>query len=343
MKTVLSGKFENAILREITAANDPEAVQRGSKYSYYGSLFRPVSKSYFDRSGVFVAISNEISLPRVDWSARQGRRFDSGSPDFEDTSFGIVRLSEGKGEWDDEIETFAKLLLDLKIFSDATIANISVVKTDDVSDREKITKKDKYDFAKHHLCRFLIQIDSAREQRRRLVIGDEEKALIREIGAFLKKSCIPAPIDIPELTNPGLLNAEQFAGGLLNFSPPDAPSLIAVRADPDIQKYAVTVREILATQSNQETDRSLVRAMRGAMEKSDIAQRCETVFEVESWIAKPINYIPAIGNVTSMVGDAIDMLKLWLSRKKKNNSWFLLGAKMADISIRDYLRRKGNL
>jgi hypothetical protein len=44
----------------------------------------------------------------------------------------------------------------------------------------------------------------------------------------------------------------------------------------------------------------------------------------------------------TVIEDGLDLGKRWLQRDRSRNEWFLLSAKMADISLKDYLKRTGN-
>lgn len=91
------------------------------------------------------------------------------------------------------------------------------------------------------------------------------------------------------------------------------------------------------------TRRALVVAMREALEKSDAAHQVDKIFEVESMICKPLHYVPGLDAAMTVIEDGLDLGKKWLERDRSSNEWFLLSAKMADISLKDYLKRTGNL
>ena len=116
-----------------------------------------------------------------------------------------------------------------------------------------------------------------------------------------------------------------------------------MRADPTISGYAERVRSLLASESSVETQRELVRAMREALQFSETAKRVDTIFEVESWICKALHYVPKIGPIFSVVEIGLELGRKWIERKKKQSEWFLLGPKMTEVSLKDYLKRTGNL
>jgi hypothetical protein len=175
-------------------------------------------------------------------------------------------------------------------------------------------------------------------------VGDDERAVLLEISNFLQKSKLPSPLPFPDLASERQIDGENFAGGLLNFSPPDALSILAVRADPQVARYAARVRPLLARPTSFETQCELVHAMREAQQKSERAKQCSKVFEVTSWVCKPLHYVPGIDIVASAFDDLRDILKKWIERKDEREcKWYLIGPRMYDVSLNDYLRRQGNL
>jgi hypothetical protein len=342
MDITLGGRFENALFREVTALGDRSAIE--TSHPYYQSLYRHSPRSYFDRCATFLAISDNVQLPMVDWTFRQ-QGIDRG---ITEEQLGIKATRIGGGEWDRDIEKFAAIALTLGAFSPSILNALSYVTAPGARlSKPNIVKVDTVGsvdgFARHHLCRLMLQVRSALELRSILVLGEEERAILTELCDFVAKTKIPAPIDLPNLLSTTTIDAENFAGGLLNFSPPDALAVAAVRADAGISKYAAKVREFISVDSSLEAQRNLVHAMREALDKHEAAARVQNIFEVVTWTAKPLNYIPGVGNLLSLGTDVVDIAKKWIERKQGDGNWFLLGAKMTDISIKDYLRRTGNL
>src|SRR5262249_53764151 len=139
-------------------------------------------------------------------------------------------------------------------------------------------------FAHHHLCRLLLHLKSSAELKSFLVLGEEERIILRELSQFVLNTQTPTPFDLPDASTDNILDGEHLAGGLLNFSPPDVPSIATVRAHPQVKHYASRVRPILEARNSPDTQRALVHAMREAMEQSEIKHRVHTIFEVESWV-----------------------------------------------------------
>lgn len=82
--------------------------------------------------------------------------------------------------------------------------------------------------------------------------------------------------------------------------------------------------------------------MREALEQSEAARKVAKIFEVESMICKLLHYVPGLDAAMTVIEDGLDLGKRWLQRDRSRNEWFLLSAKMADVSLKDYLKRTGN-
>jgi len=131
--------------------------------------------------------------------------------------------------------------------------------------------------------------------------------------------------------------------GLLNFAPPDAEALMAVRRDRKVSRYAAKVREAIAEAHAGEGQVELLRALQESHDGATSAERVENAFEVAGWIAKPLHYVPVLGEALSVVEDLKDVAGKWIERKREDKEWYLLAARMTDVAVRDYLARKGNL
>jgi hypothetical protein len=342
MIITFGGRFENALIREVTAQGDRSRLE--TTHRYYQDLYRYTPRCYFDRCATFVAIADGISLPFVDWTFRQGG-IDRG---ITEEQFGFVSPWAADREWLNEIEKFAALMLVRRAFStDSFNALRNVVGPSEKPIppyRRTIDPVGNVDgFAVAHLMRLFIQVHSSMKMRSFLVLGDEERAILDQLSSFLESTRVPSPIDLPDLRRSNIISGENFAGGLLNFSPPDALAVAAVRADSGVSSYAAKVRQVLIQGSTLDSQRSLVHAMREAHERSEVARRVDKIFEVVSWTAKPLHYIPGVGEILSVSEDLLDLAKKWIKREQSRDDWFLLGARMTDISVRDYLTRTGNL
>lgn len=346
MDITFGGKFENALIRAVTVQNNSDRL--GTSHPYYRSLHRYVPRSYFDRCSTFIVVATQVDVTAIDWRFKQGLLADQIG--ITEQQFGVEyadgRLQDRLASGDFEI--FAAILLTRGAFSAEVLRSLTTVagplEVPPVDRDHRVETVGIVEWYAHHqLMRLLEQIHWTQQSSSRLVLGDEEIAIVQEMCAFVASTRMPAPISLPDLSAWNPINAESFAGGLLNFSPPDALAAAAVRANSEIQSYAAKVRDILSESSSLENKRKLLHAMREALEKDELAQRVQNVFETVSWIAKPLHYIPGVDAMMSVGEDALEIGKKWIDRKKGAEDWFLLGPKMADISLRDYLNRTGNL
>jgi hypothetical protein len=328
-----SGMLESSIYREFTAQFEGNLAVG---HSYYDSLYRSNTRHFFDRSATFIVLSDQMLLLPADWGVP------SNAQNITLEQFGISRAG---WEYVNDLEQFAAMLILGGAFSDEVfpLLRLGIVVPQDDLEVEVVGVGRVDTFALQYVARLLGQIRLSQEAKSRLLIGESDGVVLESISNFLKRTKIPTPFAMPEISQLGALRAENFAGGLLNFAPPDALSLLAIRSDPGVANYAAKAREVLLNESSLNSQRALVDAMRSALKDSDVARRVEKVFEVESWVFKPLHYVPGIGDVLTLFEDGIEIAKRWMERIRSDDEWFLLAAKMTDVGIRDYLRRTGNL
>ena len=174
-----------------------------------------------------------------------------------------------------------------------------------------------------------------------VVVAEEDIQIIKEIGEFVVKHQLPTPVDIPDLTGM-LIEPETFCDGLLNFCPRDIYSVAAVRSDSTIREYGQKVSSLLGSSPSIEREQGLLSAMVEAYEKGERRVRSDKAFEVASLLVKPLHYVPVLGEVLSVVEDAKDLGLKWMNRNSLSEEWHLVGVRMADIALKDYLNRKAN-
>jgi hypothetical protein len=151
----------------------------------------------------------------------------------------------------------------------------------------------------------------------------------------------PVPFYIPDLKGK-LIEPESFASGLLNFSPPDIRSVAAVRSDKHIRRYAEKISSLLEKEPSHDRERKMLAAMIDAHEKSEAGKRAEKIFEVMSWIAKSLHYVPGVDAALSIVEDVKDVGVKLIEHDVSQKNWHLIAVKMTDIALKDYLDRKSN-
>ena len=119
--------------------------------------------------------------------------------------------------------------------------------------------------------------------------------------------------------------------------------MAAVRRDPAIRKYGAKIASLIAQPPSVEKEQKILAAMVEAHKKSEAGARAENVFEVATWLVKPLHYIPVAGEIVSAAEDIKDLAMKWAKRELSNQEWYLIAARMADIAINDYLSRKANM
>jgi hypothetical protein len=342
MEIVLGGQLESSYIREITASIFPERLD--TQHPYYVSLYRTAPKTVFDRAATFAAISTKALLPTVDWGA--GNLNGSDTPSKE--QFGLFETSLPNPDLYNEIEVFADALLTANALSDQSYKLVSDV--GHLSNELTKYRTFKYSecgpvdaFARDRLVRLLIQLEVSAKTGGHLILTAPDQLLLEEISRFVETNRLPTPVDLPKFDSVFLADEKNIVGAVLNFSPPDALSIVAVRADRTIQKYAQLVGDILSKGASRDSSYLLVRGMREALLKSETARKVETVFEVESWMMKPLHFIPILGHVFSTISILTELGNKWARRKQTVTGWHMLGPKMNEIALKDYLMRMDNV
>jgi hypothetical protein len=281
-------------------------------------------------------------LPEVDWTIPPQTK------GITPAQFGITQTRAGGNEWDTDAQALSALALSNNAFRPETLQALTNVASPGLP-RRPYTRSPGFGlaqvdgFAHHHLCRLLLQIRASAEAKSFLVLGDEDRQILTELAQFVVKHRLPTPFNLPDLSRAKVVEGDTLAGGLFNFSAPDALSVAAVRADPTVAQYAAKVRSALLTGNSFTSQRDLVIAMREALEKSDIGEKVRTIFEVDSWICKALHFLPVVGVFFSGADVLLELANKWMKRKDSSAEWFMLGPRMADVSLKDYLRRMDNV
>lgn len=342
MKIVFAGKFESALIRSVDEVLIPDRNSRAS--GYYAGLNRHVSSNYFDRCSTFIAIADRVLVPSVDWNYPIDKKYHGA---LSDVDLGVESTKAGGGEWDNDTKAFVELALKRKALSPSSrnyISNLTVTHLSK-SDRAYFNanlKKVRGEVARHYLCRLFLQLRAAREETAYLVLSEEDIQIVEEIGNWVAREKLPTPFDLPYLRGL-LIEPESFGSGLLNFSPPDIRSVSAVRSNNHIRAYAQKINTLLVDRPSEERERKMLAAMVEANEKAEASAHAEKVFEIMSWVVKPLHYVPGVDAVLSVAEDLKDLGTKWLERDVSQQEWYLMAPKMSDIAIRDFLNRKGNL
>lgn len=345
MRIVLGGSLETAFIRTVQQAND--ASRLATTHGYYMGLYRRVPKACFDRAATFVALAQQTQLPSVDWSIAE-KAGEGTEPSRE--ALGLVindHAKYGGREWDDDARAFANLVLATPdVLSPEQHARITGFSMGDIQPEARAEVKQRArelrkSLGEHYLCRLFLHLRAAPEADALLVLGEDDMRLVGEIADWLEAERVPTPFAFPALSG-RLIDADSFAAGLLNFAPPDAMALEAVRADRQVAAYAARIAPLLA-RTDEEAQRGLIAAMAETYERAEAGRRAAKVFETTSLWLKPLHYVPVVGDVLGIAEDVKDLLALWAKRETEAREWHLVGARMQDIALKDYLARKGNL
>ena len=253
----------------------------------------------------------------------------------------------GGREWDDDTKAFVKLVMKKRMLSSNSHAYISTLSLSHYreEDRAYITanlRRYSQSAADHYLNRLFLQLKAAREANAFAIVGEDDIQILHEIGQYVLSKRTPTPFDIPDLQGK-LIEPDAFCNGLLNFSPPDIVSVAAVRSDPTIREYGSKIGTLLAQSPSNEREQNILAAMVEAHKKSEFGAKVENVFEVRSWVVKPLHYVPIVGEIVGAAEDIKDLAMKWVEREVSQREWYLLGVRMTDIAIKDYLSRKANM
>ncbi len=129
---------------------------------------------------------------------------------------------------------------------------------------------------------------------------------------------------------------------VLNFAPGTREAFTAIRSSRAISGYAESFRKALITASSQANlDTALVQLMREAMDSADIAEQVAGGLETSGSALNLIGFIPLVGNIASIMGVGTDAASRTAEKVADKKSWYLIGAKMHEVALRDVLKRKG--
>lgn len=327
MNIILGGLLENSMIHNHDKKYNPD--RNSTSHPYYISLNRKTSDEVKSRCDTFLSISRRITMPNVDWNIP----YESKQPlDFIDT-YDL--------ENQNDLSLAAKMLISNRALRPSTYKTISDV---DISTANKnnpaayIRKQSAIGYVE----RVLGQIEISQNAESILILTETEIKVLREISEFVMKNKLPMPIDIPDMTSKGFINAEAI-GILSKFSADDIDQISLIRRDKTINEYAVEFWKALKNTNIDNTERDLLLALRTAHDNNKVVGRFKTGFEIFSWVTKPLSYNPITSVGITITNDVLAIFAKWVNRKSKHTSWYLLGVKLEEIRIEEYLNRKNNL
>ena len=328
MKIVLTGHFESAFVRMHDEEASPDRNTTG--HGYYMDLNRRTDKVYRDGASTFIALAEGVAVPwELDWDGRDlaGK-------------YGIAKTTYAKEDPElqqqhDAIEEFIVDVIKKEALSARSVSHITGLDLSGYD--EEIARKFVLTKPSAYLRRLLHQIYAAQGQQTYLLVAEPEVQIIADLGQFLVSGHFPREIPFPDLRGK-LIDTETLLDGVLAFSPHDISSLEAVRRNPEVQQYARRISDELKCGKASDLTRATVEAYRN----TEAGKRTDRVFEVLTWVAKPLHYIPGLDaamTVAEDVKDAVNQAARW---KKRYSDWHLIGVKMQTISTEDFFQKLSN-
>lgn len=174
-------------------------------------------------SGTLLAISSEALLPSVDWAPSNSTKEPISKPGLDE--IGIRRQvfandvkdqrAQPFHEWDQETQLFLGFVLSQNGISARSLEKInSGLPSATGAKTLEIGQLGSLDYATiHYLSRLLLQVREAAATKSMLVICDDDKEVLSEIGKLVVSRRTPTPFDLPELANVTMLDGLDFAGG----------------------------------------------------------------------------------------------------------------------------------
>lgn len=343
MKIIPAGKFESALVRLVDEVLNPS--RNVTDHRYYMDLNRLVDRGFFEGIGTFIALSQETVVPweldwldldqlpggqRIELGVHRARRRDWGSEE-DRKRYDVLK------ELNDQI--CKNQVLSRKSLDYIASLDLSTYPEQIIESWHRSNGSYQSDIVSAYVRRLLNQIYTAHDTiPSYLLIAEEDVQLLAEIGTALSKGELISSLPFPDLRN-RLLDPDTFAHGVLNFSPRDVRAVERVRADSEVQRYAQQIQGLLDQAPAGPDDPGITDAMIDAYYRTEAGRKAKTVFEVGSWVVKPLHYVPVIGQVLTVAEDIKDVAQKVAETKMKQNEWFLIGVRMQQVAIEDYLSR----
>lgn len=331
MKTVLGGMFESAFVRMVDEKRDPQ--RNKTSHPYYLDLNRNTDKIYRDGAGTFVALSGAVPFPlELDWNGGEiaaqcgieGATRDADNLEQRERYDAMQAVVDAVPAALSERSKLHTGQLDLKGYSEDIVETYLL----------KRSNQD-LDITRAYVRRLLQQVLAANESDARLLLAEPDIALAAEIAAFIFEGSYDLPF--PDLQNK-IIDPFSLVEGVLNFSPHDIDSIEAVRNDPEIRRYA---EEISAEMAKEETSGVTEAAIKAYLETS-AGRKVGDVFEIASWVVKPLHYVPGVDAMLTMAEDAKDAVGAAIKWNRRYKDWHIIGVKMQTVATEDFFKRLSN-
>jgi len=126
----------------------------------------------------------------------------------------------------------------------------------------------------------------------------------------------------------------------LDFSPADLGAFAAMRASKEIAKYADSFRKAVEDASlHDQLEPRLLGLMAEAMDSGDVAKHVSRGFQTAGSMMTAVGLVPAIAAPASALEAVADVAGRTAAGVAARKDWYLLGAKMKEIAIREALER----
>jgi hypothetical protein len=329
MKAVLGGTLENAMIRQMTVDADPSRLN--TTHGYYRSLQRDAGQTAFSRAATVLSIADSVLFPKVDWtSSMLGKQAPAAA------ALGWVPF-DGEEMWKEDWLAFCETAFEAGAFTGLPLKRLGTVPpVPGAID----TPEDIRSFSVHHLMRLLLQLDAAEKGRALLFLPKEDEEILVQLSDFALLSSHRPPLDLPDFET-ARRDPEARSVTLLAFQPPDASSIIPVRSDLAVRRYAERVMALWDVPDPIEREQAAVRAMREVIRADEVRGWAAAAFDAFLWVLKPLVWggVPLI----SAVADARDIADVAREREREARNWLLIRTMMNDISLENYLKRMDNV
>lgn len=347
MRIVPAGKYQNALIRLLDGHFRPDYNRAENLYRL--ELNRSVDRVFVEGVATFSALANRTIVPwqLVQYDAEWLNQTDAFGEDplhvgvyqSEETYFLKGRELERRGQMHDLIDQ----ICEKKILSEASLHYITTLDLTSYPNYivERFNeKRRRYERAilRLYVERLVHQIYTAPEAGAYLVIGESDIEILRQIGNAILGGKIETALPFPDLRD-RIIDPDAIAHGILTFSPPDARALEYVRAQPEVRQYGRKIQSILEAGPIGSDDPSITDALIEAYTQTKLGRQIKNVLEVETWVVKPLHYVPVVGEILTIVDDVRDVADKIIDAKMKKTEWWMMSVRMREFAIENYLDR----
>jgi hypothetical protein len=295
---------------------------------YYETLYGPEGNKIATRAAALSCLFPEIVLAPADAQLPDSGKYKSGgSYRHPDLRLSMSFEDEEYNEWSSLNQEIAKAVAENPDIQ-AALSGLPHLQNEE--------------HRKHHfLCRLILQNRLAKSTGATL-IGNAAFQRISALAAPTIVSITGSEHQLPgaEPDNLGITEGLLDVVGL-NFSPDNLDVFAAIRESKDITAYATSFREALVSAAASPADlgAKLLQLMQDAMDSEEVAKNVSGGLSTAGSVLEVAGLVPVLGTVAGALGIGTDAGKRLVDKRAERKSWFLLGAKMKEIGLRDHLKR----